>query len=542
MRMLVVAAWMLGLVWGAPACAQGNDSEAIIADLAEAYGGPERLQAIAEVEIDWVGYFHARFQSRHTEPPYDRIPTRNFYYLDYRSRRGVDDSISAWAGDLSRGNRYIYTAGRAISLNTIENTYTPGGMAEMHGFDSAVNAVRVRQGWAWVRDLLLNPRTDLVRAGERELRGIRYDTIQYADGQVTIYLHPETGLIHALAQTAAPGMMGVEDDTLRVYDQYFRRDGIWVNRRARYYRSGMATGDYLLAAIDFSPEDSARYFEVPQGFTLAEDTSGYDGTGWSIQTIEIADGVWLAGNGDTRILYVDTGEFWVATEAGGMPNYAREVYQAMQPHMPGEPSRYIVQTHHHDDHAIAIKFYTSRGTTILTTRDKEGELRQLLARTVDGMGPQREASFAFIEDEVLTLDSGGTAYRALVYANAPHTENMVVAYVPAARAIFQADIWIGFGGEGPRQGAGYAIRHFDDWVRGQQQAGTIGTIERYLAVHGSPMSATQYAQMLAQDRTVTALPGNEEWLLENWFERYGLANDTVGNAKRDRVIGEPAYR
>lgn len=533
---------MLGLCWGATACAQENESAAIIAELAEAYGGAERLEAINEVEIDWVGYFHARFQSRHTEPPYDRIPTRTFLYLDYQAKRGVEDRISAWAGDLSMGNRFIYSPGQATTLNTIEKIYTPGGMAEMHGFSSAVNAIRTRQGWAWVRHLIENPRDDLTRAGKRALRGMNFDTIQYSDGEVTIYLHPQTGLIHAVTQQPTTNMMGSHDDMLRIYDQYFQRDGIWVNRRARYYRSGQSTGDYLLSALDFSPEDTKRYFAVPSSFALAEDTSGYDGSGWDIQTIRIADGVWLAGNGDTRILYVDTGEYWVATEAGGMPSYARETYEAMQAHMGGEPLRYIVPTHHHDDHAIAVKFYSQIGATILTTRDKEGELRQLLARTVDGMGPQDDASFEFIEGETLELDSGGTTYRALVYANAPHTENMILGYVPEANAIFQADIWIGFGGAGPRQGAGYAIHHFNDWIEAKQRTGEIGPIERYLAVHGSPMSAEQFRGMLARPRTVTALPDNEEWLLENWADRYGLGNDTVGNAKRDNVVSDPALR
>ena len=542
MRGLWIIGLSLSLVWGAPAHAQASESEAIIAELAQAYGGEARLRGIDQVEIDWVGYFHARFQSRHPEPPYDLIPTRNFFYLDYVAETGVEDRISAWAGDLTMGGRFIYTAQGAITLNTIEKTYTPGGMAAMHGLASARNAIRVRQGWAWVRELIENPRADLSRGGRETLRGMEYDTFHYAEGAVTIYLHPETGLIHALAQRGAQGMMGIGEDTLRIYDQYFLQDGIWVNRRARYYRGGMATGDYLLASLDLAPGQRPNHLAVPTDFALVEDTSGYDGSGWDIQTIAIADGVWLAGNGDTRILYVDTGDYWVATEAGGMPSYARQAHEAMMEHMAGKPLRYVVPTHHHDDHAIAIKYYSQIGATILTTRDKQGELQQLLARTVDDIGPQSGAKFEFLEAGVTSLDTGGTEYRALVYANAPHTENMVVAYVPSAAAIFQADIWIGYGGELPRQGAGYGLRHFEHWVRERQAKGEIGRIEHYLAVHGSRMTKAQYDHMLGQERTVTVLPGNQQWLLDNWSERYGLANDTVGNAKRDFAIKEPAYR
>ena len=428
MRIPMIVVLFVALVSPGQACAKENQSAAIIAELSEAYGGEQRLRDIKRVEIDWVGYFHARFQSRHTEPPYDRIPTRTFLYLDLAQEIGVEDRISAWAGGLTMGSRLIYGRNGAITLNTIERTYTPGGMAEMHGYGSAFNALRMRQAWAWVLHLLENPGSGISRGQSAVLHGVEYDTLVMPSASATIYIDKETRLIHAVARTGVSSMMGVEDDTLRIYDQYFERDGIPVNRRARYFRSGLASGDYQLAALTFGGPERPEYLAVPAGFALASDTSGYDGSGWDIQTRRIADGVWLAGNGDTRILYVDTGEYWVATEAGGMPTYARETHEAMKPHMNGEPLRYIVPTHHHDDHAIAIKYYAQVGATILTTRDKEGELRQLLQRSVDGIGPQSEARFEFLESPVVTLDSGGTAYRALVYAGAPHTENMIVAY------------------------------------------------------------------------------------------------------------------
>jgi len=187
-----------------------------------------------------------------------------------------------------------------------------------------------------------------------------------------------------------------------------------------------------------------------------------------------------------------------------------------------------------------VHFYARIGTTILTTRDKQGFLNRLLATNWGEHGPVSGASFQFLESPTLSFGANGDALRLLVYADAPHTENMVVAYVPGKQLLFTADVFIGWAGDEVRQGASYSARHLDQWVKGMQVQGLVGPVDMFVSVHGRSYSRDDMDDMLAAERTVTTLPTNEPWPTVSWPARYGLADDTVSNSRRSRSLGPPA--
>jgi glyoxylase-like metal-dependent hydrolase (beta-lactamase superfamily II) len=268
-------------------------------------------------------------------------------------------------------------------------------------------------------------------------------------------------------------------------------------------------------------------------------TEAYSGEP-EIEAREIGEGVFVAGNGETRILYVEFEDHFVAMEAGGMPEYARMTYEAMKPHMGDKPLRYIIPTHHHDDHAFAVHFYARIGATILTTRDKEGFMRILLGRTWGDDGPVRDAKFEFIDGSRRILDDETNRLDILVYHDGPHTENMLVGYVPSIDTLFTADIYIGWAGESVRQGASYSARHLLEWTRDRQRQGHMGEIEQFVSVHGKAYSKAEMNRMLSTERVIVTLPDNDAWPSASWFLRFGLSDDTTGEPRRGGVVENPA--
>lgn len=502
-----------------------------LSEIIEAYGGEEALLAINTFEYDWTGYFIGRYQSRYTEPPYDRLPVRNWSAVDFDNEVSVYDTISTWPGELNMGTRTINDGGDGWYLNTISQIYTDG---VMYSHAAIVGGAASRMPWVLVRNMIGHP-DQFEAMGTHEHRGITYDVIAY-NGQ-TYWVHPETSLIYA-GISRGGNMTDVEVDVLRTYTHYFEINGIMVNRRYKIWNNTDETSDMELYDIAFNA-DVSQYLSIPEGFLYVPSMDGYNGV-WEIGVEELGSGVYLAGNGETRILYVEFDDYFVAMEAGGMPDYAEETYNAMQPYMNGKPLRYIIPTHHHDDHAVAIHFYARIGATILTTRDKEGFLRRLLARSWGDDGPVTDAQFSFIEEERLVLADDTNRLDIIVYQDAPHTENMLVAYLPGLTALYSCDIFIGWIGDEVRQGAPYGVRQLDQWIDAQQSAGSMGEVDLYIAVHGRPYSADDMSQMLATERVVVTLPDNESWPTATWFERYGLSDDTVGSTRRGRVVPGPA--
>ncbi|NWG93268.1 MAG: hypothetical protein HXY21_12310, partial [Parvularculaceae bacterium] len=66
--------------FGSAASAEPSDR---IARIISAYGGEEALERVHQMESEWAGYSIGRYQSRHTDPPYDRLPVRNWSAFDF---------------------------------------------------------------------------------------------------------------------------------------------------------------------------------------------------------------------------------------------------------------------------------------------------------------------------------------------------------------------------------------------------------------------------------------------------------------------------
>ncbi len=493
-----------------------------LARLVQAYGGAAALNGVAQVETEWVGYFYGRYQSRRTDPPYDRVPIRSWSALDLAGRRSVTDNISTYPGELNLGLRVISDGSAGLTLNTISRLYAKGAM---FSHDSLVETSRNRMPWMVVREMIAIP-SAFEAAGRSVLRGITYDLIRRGD--VTYWVHPDTSLIHA-ATWVEESMVDVKSDVMRTYTDYYKLRGVMVNRRTQAWSNGEVATGHELHWIDFNrPVDA--YLRVPDGFLQVASLEGYNGVA-DIGVERVGDGVFLAGSGDTRVLYVEFDDHFVAMEAGGMLDYAERTYHAMRPHMRGKPLRYIIPTHHHDDHAVAVHFYARVGATILTTRDKEGFMRRLLARSWGNAAAVTKARFRFIDNDRLVLEDRENRLEVHVYENAPHTQNMLVGYVGRVETLYSCDVFIGWAGE-VRQGASYGSRHLSQWIKARRVSGVLGPVRNYASCHGRAYSAADFDKMLGTERTIVALPNNEAWPTATWPERFGLSDDTTQGSQR----------
>ncbi|MDQ8754654.1 MBL fold metallo-hydrolase [Sphingosinicella sp. LHD-64] len=494
--------------------------------IVEAYGGAAALNRVGQVEIEWAGYVIGRYQSRRTDPPYDHLPIRSWLALDFAAGRSVIDSIGTYPGELNFGWRDVNDGARRWSFNTISRIYAAGSM---HSHDDLVQMATSRMPWMLARTMAGNPGA-FALAGTRERRGVTYDLIRH--GESTLWVHPETSLIHAVSSRSGD-LVDAETEVVTTYTDYFEHEGVMVNRGYQVSVDGEATRDLELYSLRFNHalDDHLR---VPGGFLQVPTLDGYNGVA-EVGVQRIGDGVFLAGSGDTRVLYVEFADHFVAMEAGGLPDYAEQAYNAMRPHMGSKPLRYIIPTHHHDDHAVAIHFYARVGATILTTRDKEGFMRRLLTRAWGDTPPVTNARFRFVDDPRLVLEDSSNRLEIHVYRDAPHTENMLVGYLGRDRTLYTCDVFVGWTG-GVRQGASHGVRHLARWVAARQASGGLGPVRHHASCHGNGYSAAEFEQMLRTERTIATLPGNLALPSASWFDRYGLADDAARNPRRERVF------
>lgn len=153
-------------------------------------------------------------------------------------------------------------------------------------------------------------------------------------------------------------------------------------------------------------------------------------------------------------------------------------------------------------------------------------MRRLLARAWGDAPPVANARFEFIEGNRRVLEDRTNRLDIHVYADAPHTANMLVGYHPRAATLYTCDVFIGWVGD-VRQGASHGARHLASWVNRGQETGVLGAVRSYPSCHGRAYSDDEFVRMLANERQIVTLPGDENRPSSTWFERYGLGDDTV---------------
>jgi hypothetical protein len=85
-----------------------------------------------------------------------------------------------------------------------------------------------------------------------------------------------------------------------------------------------------------------------------------------VESQKLADGVWLLGGGTHNSMLVEYKDFVAVVEAPQNEARSLAVIAEVNRLVPNKPIRYVVNTHHHMDHAGGLRTYLSQGTTIVT--------------------------------------------------------------------------------------------------------------------------------------------------------------------------------
>lgn len=113
---------------------------------------------------------------------------------------------------------------------------------------------------------------------------------------------------------------------------------------------------------------------------------------------------------------------------------------------PGKPIRYIFSSHFHRDHSGGIRPYIAEGAKVIAGADTTG-FYQYMANASYVLFPD-SLSTATIEPEVIeisdidsfTLQDGERVIRFFPVENT-HAQDMIVAYVEDAKAVFVSDLY-----------------------------------------------------------------------------------------------------
>jgi glyoxylase-like metal-dependent hydrolase (beta-lactamase superfamily II) len=119
---------------------------------------------------------------------------------------------------------------------------------------------------------------------------------------------------------------------------------------------------------------------------------------------------------------------------------------------PGKPIKYVINTHHHADHAGGLRAYVAEGVPIVTHESHRKYYEEQIFRNPHSLNPDRLARMPrapiieTVKDKRVLTD-GNMVLEIHLMREQLHTEGLLMVYVPKEKMLIQADAYI------PRPGA-----------------------------------------------------------------------------------------
>jgi glyoxylase-like metal-dependent hydrolase (beta-lactamase superfamily II) len=161
----------------------------------------------------------------------------------------------------------------------------------------------------------------------------------------------------------------------------------------------------------------------------------------------LAAGVYKIGGGYTS-LAIDMGDHILVIESGQSDARGTAVMAAAKQAIPNKPIRYVVTSHAHFDHASGLPAAVAEGATILTHRNNEQVLEQLLSgpRTLIGdslskVATRRTNVVEAVGDRDVRRGTNGKVVELIRIPN-EHSDGLLAVYLPAEKVMWTADVTV----------------------------------------------------------------------------------------------------
>src|SRR5215813_1383546 len=172
----------------------------------------------------------------------------------------------------------------------------------------------------------------------------------------------------------------------------------------------------------------------------------------NIQTTKLADGVWLIAGGSHNSVAVEFKDFAAIIETPLDDARSNAVIAETKRLIPNKQIRYVVNTHHHWDHAGGLRAAYAEGMTIVTNEmNKDFYERVQLVPQPRTLGTDRLAQFPFATTgpgpgkletyrDRYAISDGDQSVISYHVEGFNHAGDMAIVYLPKSKILINADM------------------------------------------------------------------------------------------------------
>jgi glyoxylase-like metal-dependent hydrolase (beta-lactamase superfamily II) len=407
----------------------------------EAHGGAERLQSLQALRLDYSGHVAAVFQGQNVRSPHLLLPRSGSVMYDVGAG-DIDSTVETRWPDFTQRSRVIVKDGRQYSVDETSQTYRASEV------DEVVDTWSRRLPPVLFRSLLQDM-SSIGYLGRTARDGEDLHVVHAIGpgGQASyLYLAARDYNLHRIEFLSYFPDFG---DTLTVleFSGYRSLGGYLLPSEMRHFENGDLVTEYAFDEVAFN--DGARTMTITLPDDYTEATAGSQSTPADVTTREIADGTYLTENlsgQDYNVMFVEFDEYVAVLEAPLDDRASHTVLEQVRKLAPGKPVNYIMSTHFHGDHTGGIRMYMREGARIITTPGSKIFFEDMARRThtlrADSMpDSDTNPAFALLREGAFLLDDGQRRIRFIDIGPTAHVDEMIVAYLPEQKILFQGDLF-----------------------------------------------------------------------------------------------------
>ena len=225
-----------------------------------------------------------------------------------------------------------------------------------------------------------------------------------------------------------------DTEVVTSYSDYRDFGGVKFPMRIRQSAGGFPVLD--LQVKDVQPNAAAAAIEVPElvrGFTE------------KVTAEKAAEGVWFLAGGSHNSVAIEMKDYLLLVEAPLYDGRSSAVLAELKKLAPGKPVRYVVNSHHHFDHAGGLRTAVADGATLITSAQAKPWFDKVFANP-NRINPDllaksgKKATIQGVNGKQVLTD-GTRSVEIYDIAGSVHVEGFMMVYLPADKLLIQADAY-----------------------------------------------------------------------------------------------------
>jgi len=222
--------------------------------------------------------------------------------------------------------------------------------------------------------------------------------------------------------------------------------GVMAPAKIVQTRGGWPFFEVDVTGAKANPPDAATLVPAPPGRGGRGGGGGPGGApALTVTSEKLGDGLYrlTTGAGSYDSVIVEFKDYIMMLEAGQSIARATAYVAETKKLIPNKPIRYVMNTHPHSDHTGGLPVLVAEGATIITQKNNEEFLSRALntPRTLldDPLAKNpKKAKVETVLEKKVYSDGTRTVEMYHVYP-APHSNGLIIAYIPKEKVLFQGD-------------------------------------------------------------------------------------------------------